>query len=288
VRCTLATRCVLFVLERGKVTIKHEARKEERATTGVAGEAWHALTDALGIPRSKRGHKLKQAEQFARIVENGLDGEGGGEVRILDVACGRSYLGFVLYHMLSAGGYRPRLHGIDANATLVEKCCEISRGLGWKDCDFNATDLAQYEPETGAYDVLVSLHGCDTLSDDAIRVGVEGRIPLLFVAPCCQQELRKAWGPHPLEWMGRYGVLEERFADILTDGYRSLVLEARGYRVTVVRFVAPEVTPKNLLIQAKLTAKGLPERAEEAREFERLFSVRPRLASLLADGADAR
>jgi hypothetical protein len=60
-----------------------------------------------------------------------------------------------------------------------------------------------------------------------------------------------------------------------------MVLEAMGYRVKVLRFAAPDVTPKNLLIQAELTGGPRPERAEAARDFLRRFGVRLRLAALL-------
>ena len=47
------------------------------------------------------------------------------------------------------------------------------------------------------------------------------------------------------------------------------------------RFTAPDVTPKNLLIQAARTGRPRPERAAEAQEFMRRFGIKPRLAGLL-------
>ncbi|HIJ72712.1 MAG TPA: methyltransferase [Candidatus Hydrogenedentes bacterium] len=278
--CRFSDHEVMYTLNQGEVNMTHKPLSQE-AKSGAARREWKALTDALGIPRSKRRHKLKQAEQFAHIVKEGLDKADNREVRVLDVACGRSYLGFVLCHVLFASGFRPWMHGVDADPVLVDKCHDIAGALGWRDCVFEVANLEHYAAEPGRYDVLVSLHGCDALSDEAIRIGVDAKIPLLFVAPCCQQELRRTWGPHPLQWIRYYPVLEERLADILTDGFRSLVLEAMGYRVTALRFVAPDVTPKNLLIQAKMVSRPCRDRAAEAKEFQRLFSVQPRLSSLL-------
>ena len=125
------------------------------------------------------------------------------------------------------------------------------------------------------------------MSDEAIRIACGGRVPLLFVAPCCQHELRHQWKAHPLQWVSRYGLLEQRLADVLTDAFRCTVLEALGYRVKVLRFAAPDITPKNLLIQAQLASGPDPRRAADARTFLRQFGVRPRLAALLeADAAD--
>ena len=218
--CRLADEQVGYVLERGVARMRREPRP---MGAGDLEEGWKALTDALGIPRSKRGAKLRQAEQFGRIVENGLAGRREREVRVLDLACGRSYLGFVLNHLLTTRGRRVTLHGVDNNPVFVDKCREIAATLGWSNCTFETADLAEYVAPAGAYDVLVSLHGCDTLSDEAIRIGVTAEVPLLYVAPCCQHELRFSWKDHPLQWMEHYPILEERLADIVTDGFRGLV-----------------------------------------------------------------
>ena len=166
-----------------------------------------------------------------------------------------------------------------------EQCpCERRRAieaLGWSDSTFEVADLAAYSVQPDAHDIAVSLHGCDTLTDEALRIGWEGRVPLLFVAPCCQHELRHQWRDHPLDWMSRYGLLEQQLADVVTDGFRCLVLEALGYRVKVIRFADPDVTPKNLLIQARLTSDPREGPARKAEAFLEQFGVSPRLAEVL-------
>jgi hypothetical protein len=173
------------------------------------------------------------------------------------------------------------LHGIDRDPELVAKCRDITKALGWPDTAFETADLRSYSIGPDEYDVVVSLHACDTLSDEAIRIACEGRVPLAFLAPCCQHELRHQWKDHPLEWMARYGLLEQRLADVLTDGLRCLAMDAMGYQVNVLRFVEPEITPKNILIQGRLVSEPRPARVKEARAFMELFHVRPRLAAFL-------
>jgi SAM-dependent methyltransferase len=276
VECVLAAEAVVYAIERGAVRVMREALEPERPEDGL-----QALAEALGIPKSRRRPKLKQAVQFAGIVQKALAGAPPGPVRILDLACGRSYLGFVLAHQLAAGGREVELHGVDSQPALVEKCREIAGALGWSNATFAVEDLNAYSVAPGAYDLAVSLHACDTLTDEAIRIACTARVPRFFAAPCCQHELRHRWQDHPLKWIARYGLLEQHVADTLTDGFRCMVLEAMGYRVKVLRFAAPDVTPKNLLIQAELTGGPRPERAEAARDFLRRFGVRLRLAALL-------
>ncbi len=276
--CHLATEAVVYAIERGAVRMMREALEPETPEAGM-----QALAEALGIPKSKRRPKLKQAQQFARIVQRALADVPLGPLRVLDLACGRSYLGFVLAHQLAAAGREVTLHGVDSQPALVSKCREIADTLGWANATFAVEDLNAFSVEPGAYDLAVSLHACDTLTDEAIRIAATARIPRFFAAPCCQHELRHRWGDHPLKWIGRYGLIEQHVADALTDGFRCTVLEAMGYRVKVLRFAAPDVTPKNLLIQAELTTGRRPERAEAARAFLRQFGVRLRLADLLTE-----
>jgi len=286
VECLLAREKIVYAIEGNSVKIKREPR-EKQSSSADDQAGWEALTDALGIPKSKRKAKLKQAVQFGKIVERNLPRAHNKELRVLDLACGRSYLGFVLMHQLAARGHSVGLHGVDSNEVLVDKCRAIMAALQWTNCSFEVADLGAYSIRPDAYDIVVSLHGCDTLTDDAIRIACEARVPLLFAAPCCQHELRHLWKTHPLRWISRYGLLEQRLADIFTDGFRCLVLEALGYRVNALRFTAPDVTPKNLLIQAKLASGPRPDRAADARAFLRQFRVRPKLAAVL-DTLDGR
>ena len=282
--CFVADEKVEYVLGRGAVVTRRVPRKKAERFGEPAAES-RTLAEVLGIPGSKRRPKFRQAYQFAVLVLAALPPDNGVPLRVLDCACGRSYLGFVLLDLLSARGRSATLHGVDSDGVLVEKCREIAGDLGWTNCTFETADLATYGP-AGTWDAVVSLHGCDTLTDDAIRIGCKAGVPLICVAPCCQHELRHGWKTHPLGWTKRYGLVEQRLADALTDGFRCLVLEALGYRVQVLRFTSQEVTPKNLLIRARLAGGHRPGRLAEARAFLKQFNARPRLAGLLDSVAE--
>lgn len=55
----------------------------------------------------------------------------------------------------------------------------------------------------------------------------------------------------------KHGILEERQAEILTDGLRALLLEMSGYKTKVFEFVSSEHTNKNLMITAIKTSKTI-------------------------------
>ena len=83
----------------------------------------------------------------------------------------------------------------------------------------------------------------------------------------------------------RHGILKERFADILTDSFRALILRIMGYKTDVVEFVSSDHTGRNLLIRA--VRRGKPGDAAALREYEDLkafWGVTPYLEKLLGEG----
>lgn len=76
----------------------------------------------------------------------------------------------------------------------------------------------------------------------------------------------------------KHGILEERQAEILTDGIRALLLEAEGYRTKVFEFVSTEHTAKNIMITAISDVKKQNNRREPAlKQIEALktgFGIR--------------
>jgi SAM-dependent methyltransferase len=178
------------------------------------------------------------------------------KIRVLDANCGNSYLGFLLRHdAVSAIGVPFELVGIDRSAERVATCRARAAKLGWTGMTFETGGIAD-APLEGGFDLLVSLHGCDTASDDAIRRGVELRIPHIHVAPCCQKEVRPL-----LRKDGRFGsflrdgIVAADFAAAFTDVLRAVWLRAHGYRAEVVEFVPLEHSLKNRLIRAKFTRR---------------------------------
>ena len=100
-------------------------------------------------------------------------------------------------------------------------------------------------------DVLIALHACDIATDIAIAKGIEAQAQLIVCAPCCHKQIRKAMQTdNSMQAILQYGILEERQAEIITDGIRALLLEAYGYETKVFEFISMEHTAKNVMITA--------------------------------------
>ena len=135
---------------------------------------------------------------------------------------------------------------------------------------------------SGPPDLVLSLHACDTATDEAIAKGILSNSRAIVAAPCCQHELHhKIQSPH-FSAVLHHGILRERLADILTDTFRALVLRIMGYRTQVVEFVSPDATPKNLLIRAeKKQRPGDPDAMREYLELKKFWSVEPAIEGML-------
>jgi hypothetical protein len=187
-------------------------------------------------------------------------------------------------------GLTAELTGVDADGDVIEKVAAIAGELGY-DARFETATIWDFAlAATRPVDLLVSLHACDTASDEALAAGVVLDAEAIVLAPCCHQELagqiREAVG---LDAVFRHNLLRGRLADVVTDALRSAALEAFGYRAEAIEFVAAEHTAKNLMIRAVRRPAGhARDRAatEGLRVYDELagrFGVEPTLRRLLAD-----
>ena len=206
-------------------------------------------------------------------------------LEILDCGCGSAYLTFALYHVLvHSRKIHARLTGIDKNRDVIEKCSALRDRLGWEGLSFHVTEIGSFSPEA-APDIVLSLHACDTATDEA--KGILSNSRAIVAAPCCQHELHhKIQSPY-FAAVIRHGILRERLADILTDTFRALVLQIMGYRTQVVEFVSADTTPKNLLLRAeKIHEPGDADAMREYLDLKKFWSVEPAIEGMLGEKFD--
>ena len=256
------------------------------------------ISDHQGRVKPSRQAKYKQIEEFCKLLAPALDEAiaagriaTGRPLQVVDLGCGNAYLTLAAYHLLSAAGHDVRMTGIDHNPAARTRNARVVEALGWQDhLRFVDATIEAAELDVRP-DVVLALHACDTATDDALARAVGWEAPLVLAAPCChhdiQKQLKSVTPPAPYALMTRYGIVRERFADVLTDSLRAAVLRQVGYRVEVVQFVDSQHTPRNLLLRAART--GAKPTAELQAEYEALvteWQVNPRLAQLLLPAAE--
>lgn len=217
------------------------------------------LASVSGHVLAGRERKLRQVERFVRLVRETLAerAPGEGELRILDAGCGAAYLTFALRHVLARERRgRVTVLGVDVRADVIEQARAVARELGVEgDVAFEQAQIKDARLDR-APDVVLSLHACDTATDEALARGVALGARAILAAPCCQHELHKRLADPALAPLVRHGILRERLADLATDALRATILRGAGYRTDVVEFVDQEATSKNLLIRATRLPAG--------------------------------
>ena len=121
--------------------------------------------------------------------------------------------------------------------------------------------------------LTVSLHACDTATDDALAAAIRWQSDAILAVPCCQHELNGSLSRDLLPGINGFGILRDRFASMATDALRAKLLEVRGYKTQILEFIELEHTPKNLLLRAVRRKTPDPEgEAYRTDSFEKLKS----------------
>jgi hypothetical protein len=253
---------------------------------GVYGKNGHLLGDAAG--------KYRQVQHYIELLRH-LPIWDDPQVRIVDAGCGKAYLSLALCLWAELNRIDVALVGVDSSTDVIETASRIARRAGLQQATFQPSTVAEFaETHVAPVDLLLSLHACDTATDEALAAGVRLGARAIVLVPCCHQELsdqiqnsiKDGAAPANERWQPalRSGLLQHRLADIITDSLRAEALEALGYSVDVIEFVSPEATARNLMIRA--VRRQNPETASEAalaryRSLANEWAVVPALEALL-------
>jgi len=195
------------------------------------------------------------------------------EFVVVDCGCGKAYLTLALHFFLTQALKFPnvRVIGVDRRADVIAAAQKMARQLDVADqVQFIESDLSAFNPSIlqscnppisqSHVDMVISLHACDTATDEALAKGVEWKSRYIVSAPCCQHELQKTLGQTGADVSAfagvlRHGILRERMCDILTDSFRAMILRILGFKTQVVEFVSPDATARNILLRAEFGVK---------------------------------
>ncbi len=248
------------------------------------------VMSADGRVRAAHYHKFRQINRYLEFIRDAMNHlPTSGEIRIVDSGCGNSYLTFATHYLITCViGRECRITGLDRRADVIATCRAIVDRLGLQGIDFQQSDIAAHEPE-GPVHLAISLHACDTATDDALNQAVRWGSDVILAVPCCHQELAAAMSTADLKPITDHGILRDRFAALATDAQRAAVLKWHGYDTRVMEFIELEHTARNLLIRAVRRRQALPPQRTAAvqaqlAEFRQLLGSGPlRLETLLTE-----
>lgn len=239
---------------RPAASLEHDRRKKTPLDSFDSGALLKAcgIADADGRIRASMRGKYDQINEFLKVVAETVPPDPARKsFTVVDCGCGKAYLSLALYFYLSETLGIPgvKIIGVNRRRDVVESASAAAESLGIAgSVSFAVSDLAAFDAED--VDMVVSLHACDTATDEALAKAVEWRAKYVLSAPCCQHELQKTLSDKgAFAGLMRHSILRERLCDILTDVFRAQIMRILGYRVNVSEFVSSEATARNIMLK---------------------------------------
>lgn len=229
-----------------------------------------AIMTKEGKIKNDKIRKYNQIDHYVELFDDMLSKLPKFKtLTLLDCGCGKSYLSFVLnYYLTEVKKIKCHFIGLDYKESVIESSRKIADNLKYRNMEFHAMDIKDYKPKN-KINIVMSLHACDTATDMALALGIKLNSDAIIAVPCCHREFLNQYSYEPFKDILKHGIFKARMADILTDGMRSLMLEAKGYDVSVVEYISPLETPKNLMIRA---VKSRDENEEIMEQYLNLMS----------------
>ena len=237
-----------------------------------------------GKIKNDKIRKYNQIDYFVELMGGVLKEIGErDEYVILDAACGKSYLSFVLnFYLREILKKKCRFIGVDYSKTVIDASKRMAKNLGYNNMKFIQEDLTSWTPSVRP-DIVVSLHACDTATDMALGLGIRSQSRAIVSVPCCHKDILKLYSYEPFEPIMKYGILKARLADTLTDGIRAAYLESVGYKVSMIEYISPLETPKNIMIRAVYTGKKSAKARQDYENLKKMLHVEPAIERFLKE-----
>jgi len=255
------------------ISIAHDRPKQYLVTQKASWMQTLGLAGQDGKILDKSQDKYRQINKYVEITDHLLkDVPPDTLFTIADMGSGKGYLTFALYeHLVTTRKLRLKMTGYELREDLVTLCYQVAAREGFVGLTFQQKSIDEVDARDT--DMVIALHACDIATDMAIAKGIQAGASYIVVSPCCHKQIRQSMDhENTLSHILRHGILEERMAEILTDGLRSLIMEGHGYRTQVFEFISSEHTGKNLMITG---VKGKPDSTafEKAEAIMKEFGI---------------
>ncbi len=238
---------------------------------------------------SQKYDKFKQLNRFLEMVSDCMPYLNKERtINIVDFGCGKSYLTFALYYYLvDKMDLDVNIIGLDLKEDVIDFCNKIANELDYNKLKFIHGDIKGFE-ETQKADMVVSLHACDTATDDALVKAVRWEADVILTVPCCQHELFNQIHNPVMKPMEKHGIIKEKLSSLITDSIRGNILEIMGYSVQMLEFIDMEHTPKNILIRAFNKGKYNEAPIKQYKEFKKFWNIDPYLEKAMGEELEKR
>lgn len=233
------------------------------------------ISDANGRIHDKKQAKFRQICRFSEyIAEAEKKLSRDGELYVCDLCCGKSYLSFAAYHVLTKVLNRKvKMSCVDLKKSVIDYCAEVAEKSGMTGMEFICMNINDFVPHR-APDLVISLHACDTATDIVLDFASRNGAEAILATPCCHHQMNNEINCPTLSFVTDVSILRQKLCAAATDALRLLKLEAEGYKTDATEFIDPEDTPKNVMLRAyrrKGFSKSSSEALKKAEEYKNAY-----------------
>lgn len=250
-------------------------REKSRLLTGKERFLYElGVADERGRIHDKKQAKFRQICRFSEYIAEAAGRlKKDGELYVCDLCCGKSYLSFAAYHVLTEIlGRRVRMSCVDLKKSVIDYCAEIAKRSGMDGMEFLCADINEFEPPCSP-DLVISLHACDVATDVVLGFAVRHHAEAILSTPCCHHEMNRNMSCPTLSFIAERPILRQKLADAATDALRLLMLDAAGYKTDATELIDPEDTPKNVMLRAYRRRNWREDSAEALEKRERYLAA---------------
>ena len=230
--------------------------------------------------------KFRQINRFLEMLDDLYKSDSKEEYHIVDFGCGKSYLTFAISHYFSEiKKVKATITGVDLKQEVIDHCNDVASKLKLHHLKFVHGFIHDFKVDKNI-DLVVTLHACDTATDDAILFSLDHQAQKMMFVPCCQHELNKQLNNNESSSLLKHGIFRDRMTALVTDTMRTQLLEACGYKVQSMEFIDMEHTAKNILLRCTKTNRTEEQNKKSLRaykEFKVQWDINPYLEKMLSE-----
>ncbi len=277
----ISKKGAVTLLKKGKigegeatVQLSNDRQKKRLLTGGESFLISLGVSDKNGRVHDKMQAKFRQICRFSEyIAEAERKLKRNGELYVCDLCCGKSYLSFAAYHVLTEVlGRDVKMTCVDLKQSVMDYCSGIAEKSGMYGMEFICMNIDDFVPPKSP-DLVISLHACDTATDIVLNFASRYRADAILSTPCCHHQMNREIDCPPLSFVTDRPILRQKLCDAATDALRLMKLEAEGYKTDATELIDPEDTPKNVMLRAHRRKNFDPASAEALRKAEEYRTV---------------
>ena len=236
------------------------APAEETPTpSNPGGFSWCRALDTAISHATARHHEtagLQQISEFiywlaplaeeAGLIKTHPSDPVGAPFQIAHLGCNPGHFAFATAAFFGA---RTEVRGFDEDPELVAQLNRIARAEQFTNLTFSSSTVAEAPLSDAA--MVIAMHACDTTTDDIIAKSIAAGASVIVVSPCCHEELRSQLNPVPgCPPTLNQDRLHARQTGVVTDVFRTLLLEWTGYKTKTFELSTTGHTSSQLLLAA--------------------------------------